>query len=237
MHRQPGQAESADAELSETRLPGAELPGAEPPEPGPAGAELTGTELPGTRPTEPDLAGTGLAGTGMTGPELTRTGPAERDLAGTELTGTGQAVPASLLGAAMERMAPEPPVPDPDARLASVREFLTELRQRAAGAASWLESSDHYARLLNSAGLVPVTARFDARDLAFLGRAREDLLGFADLGLRLADLHRPLDGGGATSDPANPALRCRSCMWRWPCPTFRLMTEYLTERGLRSPDR
>jgi hypothetical protein len=146
-------------------------------------------------------------------------------------------VPASLLEAAMERMAPEPSAPDPDSRLARVRESLTELRQRAAGAASWLESSDHYTRLLNSAGVVPVTARFDAHDLAFLGRAREDLLSFADLGLRLADLHRPLDAGGTTSDPANPALRCRSCMWRWPCPTFRLMTEYLTERGAGSAGR
>jgi hypothetical protein len=176
-----------------------------------SGGSLPGTELPGT-----ELPGTGLPGAGL---------PA----AGFPLAGA--AVPASLLEAAMERVAPEPPAPDPASRLASVRDALAELRQRAAGAASWLESSDHYARLLNSAGVVPVTARFDAHDLAFLGRAREDLLSFADLGLRLADLHRPLDAGGTSSDPANPALRCRSCMWRWPCPTFRLLTEYLAGRG------
>jgi hypothetical protein len=147
------------------------------------------------------------------------------------------AVPASLLEAAMERVAPEPAVPDADSRLASMRHHLDEQQQRAAGAASWLETSGHYARLLNDAGVVPVTARFDVRDLAFLGQAREDLLNFADLGLRLADLHRPLDAGGTTSDPANPALRCRSCMWRWPCPTFRLMTEILIERGPGRPGR
>lgn len=114
---------------------------------------------------------------------------------------------------------------------ADLREQLEELRARAAGATSWLDSSEQLARLTNSAGLVPVTARFDARDLAFLGRAREDLLSFAELGLRLADLHRPLDGGGTSSDPANPVLRCRSCMWRWPCPTFRLLTDYLDPSG------
>jgi hypothetical protein len=144
---------------------------------------------------------------------------------------TAPAVPASLLEAAMERVASDPPVPGPDSRIASIRHHLDELRQRAAGAESWLETSGHYTRLLNATGVVPVTARFDVRDLAFLGRAREDLLNFADLGLRLADLHRPLDAGGTTSDPANPALRCRSCMWRWPCPTFRLMTEILIDRG------
>jgi hypothetical protein len=194
MHRQPGQAESASAELS-------------------------GTEL--------ELSEIGIS----------VTGESQAEPRGSGLPAAGPAVPASLLEAAMERVAPEPAVPDPDSRLASVREFLTELRLRAAGAASWLESSDHYAQLLNSAGVVPVTARFDARDLAFLGRAREDLLSFADLGLRLADLHRPLDAGGTTSDPANPAPRCRSCMWCWPCPTFRLLTEYLADRGLGGPGR
>jgi len=188
-------------------------------------AESASAELPGAEVelSEIVISETGESVTGATG----------AGAAGAEPGGSGQpaTVPASLLQAAMERVAPEPALPDPGSRLASVRDFLTELQQRAAGAASWLESSDHYAQLLNSAGVVPVTARFDARDLAFLGRAREDLLSFADLGLRLADLHRPLDAGGTTSDPANPALRCRSCMWRWPCPTFRLLTEYLSDHG------
>ena len=139
-------------------------------------------------------------------------------------------IPASLLDAAKERVAPEP-----DRRAAGLREHLEEIRSRALGAASWLETSQNYAQLLNAEGVVPVTARFDARDLAFLGQARQDLLAFAELGLRLADLHRPLDAGGTTSDPANPALRCRSCMWRWPCPTLRLITEMLTDHGPHQP--
>jgi hypothetical protein len=154
---------------------------------------------------------------------------------------------ASLFAAAQERVAPVPPppvpppdleplVPEPDSRIAGLREYLAQVQVRAAGATSWLETSEHYTHLLNSAGVVPVTARFDARDLAFLGRAREDLLRFAELGLRVADLHRPLDAGGTTSDPTNPAQRCRSCMWRWPCPTLRLMTEILTEHGPASPN-
>jgi len=144
---------------------------------------------------------------------------------------TVPAVPVGLLGAAQERVAPGPGAPAPDRRLAELHERLEEIRRRAAGATSWLESSEHYARLLNAEGFVPVTARFDARDLMFLGRAREDLLAFAELGARVADLHRPLDGGGASSAPAHPVLRCRNCMWRWPCPTFRLFIELVGDRG------
>ena len=144
---------------------------------------------------------------------------------------TAPAIPVGLLGAAQERVAPGL-LPEPDRRLAALHEQLEEVRRRAAGATSWLESSQHYEQLLNAEGFVPVTARFDVRDLRFLGRAREDLLAFAELGVRLAELHRPLDAGGASSDPANPALRCRNCMWRWPCPTFRLLTELLAR-----PDR
>jgi hypothetical protein len=140
------------------------------------------------------------------------------------------ATPVDLLAAAAERIAAEPPAPSPDQRLAELRAALEELRRRAVGATSWLETSEHYTRLLNSEGFVPVTARFDARDLLFLGRAREDLLRFAELGARLTDLHSPLDAGGTSSDPANPALRCRNCMWRWPCPSVRLLTEFLSTR-------
>ena len=72
-----------------------------------------------------------------------------------------------------------------------------------------------------------MTARFSLLDLAFLGEAREGMLSFADLGLRLIELHQPLDAGGAASGPSAPILRCRSCMWRWPCPTFRTLAEVL----------
>jgi hypothetical protein len=145
------------------------------------------------------------------------------------------AIPVSLLAAAKERVAREAAAPEADRRIAVLREHLDEVRRRAAGATSWLETSRHYLRLLNTGGFVPVTARFDVRDLMFLGRAREDLLGFAELGLRLTDLHRPLNAGGTSSDPGNPALRCRNCMWRWPCPTFRIMSEVLAEHGVSLP--
>lgn len=179
----------------------------------------------------------------------------ERDLP--PVAATAVTVPVSLLTAVNERMARTPaprPAPEPlagqaagpgpwresaagrdepvqDPRIAAVAGFLAEVRARATGARSWLESSEHYAQLLNAEGFVPVTARFDARDLKFLGQAREDLLAFAELVSRLAGLHRPLDAGGISSDPANPALRCHSCMSRWPCPTFRLITGILTESG------
>jgi len=101
------------------------------------------------------------------------------------------------------------------------------VRLRAQGAASWLKSSSHYAPLINRDGVIPVTARFSAEDLAFLAQAREELLRFAELGLRLADLHQPLEASAITSDPAGQFQRCRSCMWRWPCPTYRILDEVL----------
>jgi hypothetical protein len=115
-----------------------------------------------------------------------------------------------------------------DPERVSLREHLDAVRVRAATASSWLETSVHYARLLNRDGVVPVTARFTRDDIEFLGRAREEVLGFAELGLRLLELHAPLDAGGISTDPASPILRCRSCMWRWPCPTFRMLTDALS---------
>jgi len=114
-----------------------------------------------------------------------------------------------------------------DPERVSLREYLDAVRVRAASASSWLEASVHYARLLNQDGVVPVTARFTRDDIEFLGRAREEVLGFAELGLRLLELHAPLDAGGISTDPSSPILRCRSCMWRWPCPTFRMLTDAL----------
>lgn len=126
---------------------------------------------------------------------------------------------ADLLEAARERLAPE--LGD---QAGPLREHLGAVQRRAAGATSWLATSEHYARLLNFSGVVPVTARFDVHDLMFLGQAREDLLRFAELGRRLSELHQPLDATGP-GEAASP--RCRSCMWRWPCPTLRLMAEIL----------
>ncbi|MFC4111632.1 hypothetical protein [Nonomuraea zeae] len=78
---------------------------------------------------------------------------------------------------------------------------------------------------MNHEGYVPIRTKLAVEDLEFLADARTDLLRFAELGLRLLDLHQPRDAGGITSDTAHPILRCRSCMWRWPCPTFRAMSE------------
>jgi hypothetical protein len=130
---------------------------------------------------------------------------------------------------AAERPGPAHQAPVPDERADTLRQYLEAVRLRAQGAASWLESSDHFARLLNRDGVVPVTARFTADDLTFLAKAREDLLGFAELGLQLAELHQPLEAGAITSDPAGQFERCRSCMWRWPCPTFRILNEVLAD--------
>jgi len=116
----------------------------------------------------------------------------------------------------------------PDERAETLRQQLEGLRLRAQGAASWLNSSSQYAQLLNRDGFVPVTARFTAEDLAFLANAREDLLRFTELGLRLAELHQPQAVDAITSDPAGQFQRCGSCMWRWPCPTFRIMDEVLS---------
>lgn len=128
---------------------------------------------------------------------------------------------------AAEWPGPAHQAPVPDARAEMLRQYLEAVRLRAQGAASWLKSSGHFAQLLNRDGLVPVTARFTAGDLEFLATAREELLRFAELGLRLAELHQPQEASAITSDPANEFQRCRSCMWRWPCPTFRILDEVL----------
>jgi hypothetical protein len=123
---------------------------------------------------------------------------------------------------------PAPQASVPDERAEALRQHLDGLRQRAQGAASWLGSSTQYAQLLNRDGFVPVTARFTADDLAFLANAREELLRFTELGLRLAELHQPQEVSAITSDPAGQFHRCGSCMWRWPCPTFRILDEVLS---------
>lgn len=106
-----------------------------------------------------------------------------------------------------------------------LRERLELIHLRTDKATSWREPAAALRPLVNRAGHVPVKTRLTAEDLNFLAEAREDLLGFVELGLRLLDLHQPRDAGGITSDIAHPILRCRSCMWRWPCPTFRAMSE------------
>ncbi|WP_250572913.1 hypothetical protein [Nonomuraea sediminis] len=112
-----------------------------------------------------------------------------------------------------------------DPQRARVRERLEEIQIRTAKASSWHDEAGRLRGLVNHEGYVPVSTRLATEDLDFLAGARDDLLTFAELGLRLLDLHQPRDAGGITSDAAHPILRCRSCMWRWPCPTFRAMSE------------
>jgi hypothetical protein len=142
-------------------------------------------------------------------------------------------------GASAPPAAPPPAAPPPaqplprsaatptDEQRARIRDDVEGLRLRASVAASWLETSAHYAQLINRAGVVPVTARFSREDLMFLGEARGQMLRFAELTLRLIDLHQPGDAGGITTLPSSPILRCRSCMWRWPCPTFSIVAEVM----------
>ncbi len=134
--------------------------------------------------------------------------------------------PAPRAESVMADWSADDPPEDPNRVL--IRKHLDAVRVSAANASSWLETGVHYARLLNRDGVVPVTARFTPEDIEFLGRAREQVLGFAELGLRLLELHAPLDAGGISTDPSSPILRCRSCMWRWPCPTFRMLSEALS---------
>ncbi|MEU8380216.1 hypothetical protein [Streptosporangium sp. NPDC048865] len=116
-----------------------------------------------------------------------------------------------------------------------LREHLETMITRTDKATSWRDAASSLRSLVNHEGHVPIRTRLSIEDLDFLEGAREELLDFATLGVRLLDLHQPRDAGGITSDAAHPILRCRSCMWRWPCPTFRAMAESLgTTRRLTS---
>jgi hypothetical protein len=122
--------------------------------------------------------------------------------------------------------------PGRDRRIDEVQEFLGAVRHRAEQASSWADTTRHLSGLVNRDGVVPVSARLTRGDLDFLTSAREDLLRLARAGLQLVELHQPLDADGVTSDPYGQVLRCRSCMWRWPCPTLRALGEAL---GIPAP--
>ncbi|WP_243717630.1 hypothetical protein [Actinomadura sp. KC345] len=114
-----------------------------------------------------------------------------------------------------------------DPREIRLRERLETVRARSAKSSSWRTSTQYLSRLMNKSGFVPVKARLSREDLAFLAGAREEVLLFAELGIRLLELHRPQESGGITSDPDSPIHRCRACMSRWPCPTFRAIDDAL----------
>jgi hypothetical protein len=117
---------------------------------------------------------------------------------------------------------------DPERR--RLRERLESIQIRTEKANSWRDATQPLRSLINREGYVPIKTRLAGEDIEFLAEAREELLSFAELGIRLLDLHQPRDAGGITSDAAHPIRRCRSCMWRWPCPTFRAMSEAFATR-------
>jgi hypothetical protein len=112
-----------------------------------------------------------------------------------------------------------------DIQRSRLRDRLESIRVRSEKSTSWRSPAQYLARLINREGFVPIRTRIAQEDLAFLSTAREDMIAFAELGLRLFELHQPLDSGGISSDPDNPIQRCRACMWRWPCPTFRAIDD------------
>lgn len=112
-----------------------------------------------------------------------------------------------------------------DPRQARLRERLEAIRARSEKSNSWRSSTQYLSRLINREGFVPIRTRLAREDITFLAGARDEVISFADLGLRLLELHQPRDAGGISSDPDNPIRRCRACMWRWPCPTFRAIDE------------
>lgn len=114
-----------------------------------------------------------------------------------------------------------------DPREVRLRERLEAIRARSEKSNSWRSSTQYLSRLINKSGFVPIRTRLSREDLTFLSGARDEVITFAELGVRLLDLHRPQDAGGITSDPDSPIRRCRACMWRWPCPTFRAIDEAL----------
>ncbi|TDD93386.1 hypothetical protein [Actinomadura rubrisoli] len=114
-----------------------------------------------------------------------------------------------------------------DPREARLRERLETIRARSEKSTSWRTSTQYLSRLMNKDGFVPIRTRLSREDLAFLSGARDEVITFAELSVRLLDLHRPQESGGISSDPDNPIRRCRACMWRWPCPTVRAIDEAL----------
>jgi hypothetical protein len=112
-----------------------------------------------------------------------------------------------------------------DTRRSRLQERLESIRVRSEKSTSWRSTAQYLGRLINRKGFVPVRTRITQEDLTFLSNAREDMIAFAELGLRLLELHQPRDAGGISSDPRNPMRRCRACMWRWPCPTFRAIDD------------
>lgn len=109
-----------------------------------------------------------------------------------------------------------------------LRDRVDTVRRRAERATSWKSVTYYVSKLTNRDGYTPVTARLSREDLAFLSHARDDVLTFAQLGLRLLELHEPREAG-AIGNSGRQVMRCRTCMGRWPCHTFKAIREALPE--------
>ncbi|GEM_PF-508493 len=125
--------------------------------------------------------------------------------------------------------------PPEDPHRILLRQRLSALLDRAERASPWRGRLTPLRALVNRDGYVPVRARLTVEDLDFLASAREEVLSLSGLLLRLLDLHQPRDAGGITNNGPHPVLRCRSCMWRWPCPTFRALSDTIL-RPAAHPD-
>ncbi|MDX6742080.1 hypothetical protein [Actinocorallia sp. A-T 12471] len=115
----------------------------------------------------------------------------------------------------------------PDRQRSRIRDRLEAMRSRAEKSTSWRVPVAYLLRLVNREGEVPVRARLTREDLVFLAEAREEVTLLANAALQILDLHHPKPSGGLSSDPDNPLRRCRACMTRWPCPTFRAVAHTL----------
>lgn len=97
---------------------------------------------------------------------------------------------------------------------------IESIRDRSAQAVPWGPETVGIPPRAAQNALVQISS------VAFYANAREEVAAFAEVCLNLLELHRPreagaLDGAGAT------VHRCRSCMLRWPCPTFRGLSRLL----------
>src|SRR3954471_21756787 len=82
-----------------------------------------------------------------------------------------------------------------DPRRGRLRERLEIIRTRSQKSSSWRSVTHYFSGLVNREGVVPVKARLSREDLRFLASARDEVMAFCELGLRLLDLHQPRDGG------------------------------------------
>jgi putative ABC transport system ATP-binding protein len=145
------------------------------------------------------------------------------------------APPAARPARAEHERQPSPALPPLRQRGAMLRDYLEGVRRRGRGAAR--SDVGQRAGLARPAG-PPRAGGASPDEQELIRMAREDLAGFADLGLRLLELHQRMDLAPGPDSPNNaPDIvpRCLSCMWRWPCPTFLTLAEILDREPRLGP--